>query len=126
MPTEAIQAIDVHAHYGTYESVKPNLVNEFMTGGAEVVVRRARLANTRLTVVSPLQALTPRGGADPVGGNIEAARTVAATEGLLQWVVVDPLKPRTYEQADEMLRLPKCVGIKVHPQRIASWDHSNL
>ena len=37
-------------------------------------------------------------------------------DGLLQWVVVDPLKPETYRQAEEMLRLPKCAGIKVHPE----------
>jgi predicted TIM-barrel fold metal-dependent hydrolase len=116
MPGEVIQAIDVHGHYGKYDRGKPGLINEFMTGDADVVVRRARQANTRLTVVSPLQALQPRRGGDPVGGNIDAARTVAATEGLLQWVVVDPLHPQTYEQADEMLRLPRCVGIKVHPE----------
>jgi predicted TIM-barrel fold metal-dependent hydrolase len=34
----------------------------------------------------------------------------------LQWVVIDPLKPETYDQADEMLQLPKCVGIKIHPE----------
>src|SRR5262249_8998767 len=82
----------------------------------DLVVRRASQANTRLTVVSPLQALLPRFGGDPVAGNIDAARVVAETKGLLQWVVIDPTSPKTYEQAEEMLRLPKCVGIKVHPE----------
>ncbi|MGE0607214.1 MAG: amidohydrolase family protein [Pirellulales bacterium] len=112
-----ISAIDVHAHYGDYDSGRPgDVVNTFMSGGPEEVVRRAKLANTRLTIVSPLAALLPRGGGDPVRGNVEAARDVAATEGLLQYVVIDPLTPETYEQADEMLRLPKCVGIKIHPE----------
>jgi predicted TIM-barrel fold metal-dependent hydrolase len=87
-----------------------------MTGDASVVVRRAAAANIRLTIVSPLEALLPRFGGDPVKGNINAAQIVAETEGLLQYVVIDPLKPATYEQADEMLKLPKCVGIKIHPE----------
>jgi predicted TIM-barrel fold metal-dependent hydrolase len=116
MPSETIQAIDVHAHYGRYDRGQADIVNEFMTGDAALVVRRARQANTRLTIVSPLKALLPRFGGDPVAGNVDAARVVTETEGLLQWVVVDPLKPQTYAQAEEMLRLPKCVGIKIHPE----------
>jgi uncharacterized protein len=116
MSIQTLQAVDVHAHYGKYDRGKAELVNELMSGDADVVVRRARQANTRLTIVSPLQALLPRFQGDPVGGNLDAARVVAQTEGLLQWVVIDPKTPRTYEQADEMLRLPKCVGIKVHPE----------
>jgi predicted TIM-barrel fold metal-dependent hydrolase len=116
MSTDTIQAIDVHAHYGRYDRGKPDIVNEFMTGDAELVVRRARQANTRLTIVSPLEALLPRCGGDPVAGNVNAARIVAETRGLLQWVVLDPTKPRTYEQAEEMLQLPRCVGIKIHPE----------
>ncbi len=113
----SIQAIDVHAHYGTYDCGRQgDPVNEFMSGGPDEVVRRAKLAQTRLTIVSPLAALLPRGGGNPVQGNIEAARDVAATEGLLQYVVIDPLMPETYDQAEEMLRLPKCVGIKIHPE----------
>jgi predicted TIM-barrel fold metal-dependent hydrolase len=116
MPGEIIQAIDVHAHYGRYDRGQKDIVNDFMTGDAEVVVHRARQANTRLTIVSPLQALLPRGGGDPVAGNEDAFRVVAQTDGLLQWVVIDPTKPRTYEQAVEMLQARKCVGIKIHPE----------
>lgn len=113
--TEPIAAIDVHGHYGAYERGDP-LINNFMTADGATVVRRARQAATCLTVVSPLQGLLPRGGGDPVAGNLDAARLVAQTDGLLQWVIVDPLKPATYEQAEEMLRQPRCVGIKLHPE----------
>src|SRR5262245_63123498 len=113
--TEPIQAIDVHGHYGRYDRGDP-LCNDFMTGDGATIVRRARQAGTCLTVVSPLQALLPRGGGDPVAGNLDAAHLVDQTEGLLQWVVIDPLKPATYAQAEEMLQLPKCVGIKIHPE----------
>jgi uncharacterized protein len=116
MSSETIQAIDVHAHYGKYDRGTDDIVNDFMTGNAQLVVRRARQANTRLTIVSPLEALLPRFQGDPVSGNMNAARIVAETDGLLQWVVLDPLHPKTYEQAEEMLKLPKCVGIKIHPE----------
>src|SRR5262249_44738417 len=92
------------------------LINDFMTGDGAEVVRRARMADTRLTIVSPLLGLLPRGGADPAEGNREAARVVAETEGLLQYVLIDPTTPETFGQAEEMLKLPKCVGIKIHPE----------
>ena len=50
---------------------------------------------------------------DAVAGNEEAERVVHETDGLLQWVVVNPLQPETFHQARRMLGLPKCVGIKI-------------
>lgn len=38
---------------------------------------------------------------------------------LLQWVIIDPRQPRTYEQADEMLQTSRCMGIKIHQKSIA-------
>lgn len=116
MKTSEIQAIDVHAHYGTYSQSRHPLVHEFLSADAARVLERAHTANTRQTIVSPLQALVPRGHGDPVGGNIDAARVTAETEGLLQWVVIDPQNPQTYAQAEEMLALPNCAGIKIHPE----------
>lgn len=116
MSTDAIAAIDVHAHYGAYHCGKADLVNELMTGSAQVVAERARQANIRWTIVSPLEALLPRGKGDAVSGNRNAPRDVAQTPGLLQYVVIDPRKPETYRQAEEMLQLPTCVGIKIHPE----------
>jgi len=110
------QAIDVHAHYGDYVHPGGGIRNTFMTGDVNVVVQRARRANTRLTIVSSLLALLPRGGADPVAGNERVAGDVDGFEELLFWAVVDPLKPRTYDQAAELLKNPQCAGIKIHPE----------
>ena len=116
MSVDEIQAIDVHAHYGIYLQPERPSSEPFMTGDAATVVRRAKEANTQYTIVSPLLGLLPRGKADAAAGNDEAARVVAEHEGLLQWVIIDPRRPRTFEQADAMLRTPKCVGIKIHPE----------
>ncbi len=115
-PIKQLQAIDVHAHVGIYAGDKFSLINQFMTADADTIVRRARMANTQLTIFSPNRALIPRFKGDPIAGNEEAARIVEEKEGLLQWVVVDPLKPKTYTQAAEMLGRPKCPGIKIHPE----------
>ena len=112
-----VSAIDVHGHYGRYvRAGDANLLDQFSSGDAAEVVRRAGVANIELTIVSPLTALMPRLQADAVAGNIEAARVVGETPGLKQYVVIDPQRPETYTQADEMLRQPQCAGIKIHPE----------
>jgi predicted TIM-barrel fold metal-dependent hydrolase len=111
-----IEAIDVHGHYGSCEQDASDFNRLLMSGDAALVVRRARAVNIRWTVVSPLLGLMPRGHTDAVAGNNEAARVVAETDGLLQWVILDPRSPATYRQAEEMLPRPWCVGLKFHPE----------
>jgi predicted TIM-barrel fold metal-dependent hydrolase len=110
-----ISAIDVHGHYGTYIR-RGDESDAFCTGDAAEVVRRARNANIELTFVSPLEALLPRFQADAVAGNLAAARIIAQTPGLKQYVVIDPRRAETYVQAAEMLAQPQCIGIKIHPE----------
>ena len=99
MQSEDIEAIDVHAHFGPCSGARFQIVNQLMSGDPDIVLQRARAARTRLTMVSPLEALLPRLKGDPVSANVHAVRIVADTHGLRQWVVVDPLKPETFEQA---------------------------
>jgi hypothetical protein len=63
-----VQAIDVHGHYG--RCYKPDgSENVFMSGDPCTIVQRARIARTRITIVSPLQALFPHHQADAVSAN---------------------------------------------------------
>ncbi len=115
--SSSLLAIDVHGHYGHYvRSDLCLLKQQFMSGDPSDIVGRATVSNILYTVVSPLTALMPRGGGDTFTGNLEAARIVTQTPGLLQYVVIDPRDERTYRQADEMLQQPQCVGIKIHPE----------
>jgi hypothetical protein len=116
MSTEDVAAIDVHGHYGKYDCGTKALVNELMSADAQEVASRARRAKIRWTAVSPLMALLPRGRGDAVRGNLEAASVVARTDGLLQYVVIDPRVEETFQQAETMLGAPRCVGIKIHPE----------
>jgi hypothetical protein len=117
-----ISAIDVHGHYGNYIISDPPLYgqhilyNEFMTADAAQVARRGRLAGIEWTVVSPLLGLFPFNRANAATGNDEAFGLVPKTPGLRQWVIVNPLQPATYAQAEAMLKSPWCVGIKIHPE----------
>lgn len=117
IPIQDLLAIDIHAHYGVYDRASSaELISRFMSGDAETVAARARAAGIEWTVVSPLLGLMPRGKADAAAGNEEAVRVVDQTTGLLQWVVVNPLQPETFDQARERLIQPKCMGIKIHPE----------
>ena len=111
-------AIDVHGHYGLYSKNNP-FPNEWLSASAEEVVERAREVAIEFTVVSPLEGLMPSDAFDVHASNEDAARLAAELDGLLQWVIVNPLEPQSYEQAAEMLQRDTCMGIKIHPEEHA-------
>jgi uncharacterized protein len=122
---DTTMAIDVHAHVGRFEGAPWSLLNTLRSGDFNVVRNRAEEARVRSTFVSPLRALMPRGNGDPLAGNSELASEIDAQPGIFQWVVLDPTNPATYAQAEEILRTPRCVGIKIHPEehRYSISDH---
>ena len=128
-----------HAHYGDfgpnricesaipeeYKSTAYTQLHDVMwrnySAGPATVCQRAKDANVKWSVVSPVGGLIPRGrwgegGADAFKANEDCAKVVEAHDGLLQWVIVNPFQRETFEQAEAMLRTPKCVGIKLHPE----------
>ena len=114
-----LPAIDSHAHYGSYPHVDP-LISAFSSGSAEEVVARAAACGIGWTIASPLAGLLPRGrSVDVFLANEAAFGEVPRVPGLLQYVIVNPLQPGTYDQAREMLKAPWCVGIKIHPEEHA-------
>ena len=118
-PSPVISAVDVHGHYGPYRLAAPSPLNErLLSADAAVVADRARAANVAWTMVSPMTGLLPPQRADAFAANVEAVATLAETSGLLQWVIVNPLQPATFEQASQLLAdQPRCVGIKIHPDQ---------
>lgn len=119
MSLSVYPAIDSHAHFGRYLHADP-LISEFSSGEAQQVVDRAAACGVDWTIASPLAGLLPRGrSVDVAPANDAAFRVVPTVRGLLQYVIVNPLQPRTYDQAREMLKAPWCVGIKIHPEEHA-------
>jgi predicted TIM-barrel fold metal-dependent hydrolase len=119
MTFSEIPAIDSHAHFGRYPHPDP-LIAEFSSRDASAVARRAGACGIQWTIVSPLAGLMPRGRTVEVApANNAAFREVPQVPGLLQYVIVNPLQPKTYDQARTMLQSPWCVGIKIHPEEHA-------
>ena len=116
MSIELIQAIDVHGHYGVYQTNQPSQLTQLMSADAQTVVARARQGRIELTIVSPLEALLPRGHADTVRGNSNAAVEIPKYPQLRQYAVIHPRQPESYQQAAELLAVPHCIGIKIHPE----------
>ena len=105
MNVKDLPAIDAHGHYGVYVNFSSNpLVNEFSGATGRAVAARARACGVEWTLVSPLAGLLPRGKADAAAANDAAYREVPSVPGLLQYVIVNPLDPRTFRQAREMLK----------------------
>jgi len=110
-------AIDVHGHYGACRGDGPvSQTDRFMSATAAEVAQRGRNCGVERTLVSPLAGLFPRGRADAVSANEVAFREVPGVPGLLQYVIVNPLQARTFDQARNMLQAPWCAGIKIHPE----------
>ena len=116
--TGEVQAVDVHGHYGDYDQDELSKLQRevFFSANVEEVLRRARHARTQFTIVSPLSGLTPVGRLDVLQANEEASKIVDENEGLLQYAIINPLQRESYDQAEEILQRPKCVGIKIHPE----------
>lgn len=111
-----MQAIDVHAHVGDYRGGRHGMLNRFCSGDAEYVIRRARSARIGLSVVSPLDALMPRGRADCLAGNRRGLSVVESHPELRLWAVLNPLQKDSYAQVREILQHKRCAGIKIHPE----------
>lgn len=110
-----VRAIDVHGHVGQYRGCKHAVMDGFYSGGPDVVRRRAEWARVEFTFVSPLQGLFTQFGDDPLRANSELAADIGNHPCLFHWAVVEPSRPETYRQAAELLKTPRCIGIKVHP-----------
>ena len=94
-----MQAIDVHGHFGPYDRGTRALTDRMMSADIETVSRRALACGIRMTVVSAIRALIPYRG-DAVRGNEEAVAAAEQQDDIRFWVVIDPLRRETYEQAD--------------------------
>jgi predicted TIM-barrel fold metal-dependent hydrolase len=109
-----MDAIDVHAHFGIHDRGAGGLETEFRSGEIDVVRRRASAVGVRLTIVSALRSMTLYGG-EPLRGNDDARAAAEAHEDVMFWAVLDPRLTESFKQVEQLLRHPRCAGIKIHP-----------
>jgi len=112
------KAIDVHGHFGIYDSGENNMVSrlrdKFFSGDISLVLSRAAAVNIEKTFVSPMKALMPNGG-DPIAGNQESKKIASKYSEVRFWAVLNPQVTEIWEQVKEIVSHPQCVGIKIHP-----------
>ncbi len=112
----SLPAIDIHGHFGINCPYGMDAVRPFGSADAGEVAAIARKCNIAKIIISPMQAIFPFGRADVLAGNASASKAVSENNELLQWVVVNPLEKRSYDQAVEIFNTnEKAVGIKIHP-----------
>lgn len=110
----AMQAIDVHGHFGEYDRGFSALTDRMFSGEIDLVRDRALAAGVGLTVVSAIRALIPFRG-DVLRGNDDAVKAAEKYDEIRFWAVIDPLVEASYKQTEELLTHPRCKGIKIHP-----------
>ena len=109
-----MKAIDVHGHFGPYDRGLGTRIDSFMSAMADEVAQRGIDCGIEITVVSAIHGLIPYRG-NAALGNRDAALAVESNPALRFWTIVDPRMPESFEQSNELLRHPGCVGIKIHP-----------
>ncbi len=106
-----MNSIDVHGHFEVYDW-GGGLSGQMMSGGIEVVRRRAQAADICLTVVSAIHAFMPYGG-DVLRGNDDAREVAEQHSDIRFWAVLNPRIRETYKQVESLLAHPRCKGIKI-------------
>ena len=110
------KAIDIHAHYGDPECFpQKGLEKEFLTLSPEQLKAIYDRCDICAGCFSPMEALFPANAEMLCAANACTAETAEKHSWFYQWAVVNPLYPASYRQAEELLKQPKCVGVKIHP-----------
>lgn len=105
---------DVHGHFGEHRSDLPDEFDQCMSATAAEVARRAERAGIDRTIVSSLEAILPS-GRDVARGNDEARAAAEGIPSIYFWAVLDPEGAENWKEVEELLRHPKCTGVKLHP-----------
>ena len=112
----AIPAIDIHAHYGSWNLPERERIEKQtgMPGELSLLLRNSALSSTAITVVSHLGTLFPAGSGEKRFNEV-CLEEIAAQPRVLMLCALNPLNPGCYQQAEWLLRSEKCLGIKLHP-----------
>jgi len=109
-------AIDVHGHFGNPDCFpQKGLEKEFYSLSLEELKREYDKEGIAAACLSPMEAIFPADEAALLEANSYMEELAGRVDWIYQWVVVDPLIPSSFKQAEEILKDRKCVGVKIHP-----------
>lgn len=111
-----LPAIDIHAHFGNPACFpQKGLAKDFLSLSMEAFQRDCRCSRIAAACISPMEAIFPATSDALLAANLHMRKLAEENPLFYQWVVIDPLFPESFAQADAMLDSPKCVGVKLHP-----------
>ena len=111
-----MQAIDLHAHFGDPSALPlKDLEIECTRMSLHQLREEYNQQGIVASCISPLEAFFPGDEKSTLDANLYMQELSLVNDWIYQWVVVNPLIPKTYQQAEQMLKSRKCVGVKIHP-----------
>lgn len=111
-----LKAVDVHAHYGDPDCFpQKGVEKECLRLSLEALKREYERQHIVAACLSPMEGIFPADENMLLTANSLTEQLSREYDWFYQWVVVDPLFPASYRQAEEMLKNRKCVGVKIHP-----------
>jgi len=110
----AIKAIDVHSHAGSDRTPARDAALEDTR--EEYLLRTMEGANIGISINSSRYACIPAGSGFCVEGNRQMLALAHRHEKVYMWAFIDPQEKESFAQAEELLKDPKVLGLKIHPQ----------
>lgn len=124
MDIRQVKAIDVHSHFN-HGSKWDSPQTDIYRCDIPYLEAMNRAANVEKMFCSTFASVVTA-EADIEGENEYLYDYALKSEWCCQWVVIDPRRPKTAEQAARMLNTGKCAGIKLHPPlhgyRLYDWE----
>ena len=106
-------AIDVHTHINHGAPHDGEVIENITDASLRHILGMARAAKIDKMICSTFSSVLA--SSEVLSENEYLLRLCEATPELYQWVVIEPRIPETFDQAEEILKTKKCVGIKLHP-----------
>ena len=110
---DLIEAIDMHTHYNHGSPYDQVIGHPMARCEIDYLMEEYNSSYVRCGVYSSFASvLEPKAIMDENNHLYELSQY---HDRVFQWVVIDPRQDVTFEQADQMLKSKKCLGIKIHP-----------
>lgn len=110
------KAIDIHAHFGSPDRFpQKSLEKKMYRFSLEALKQAYDQQGITAACISPMEGIFPEHAGALLDANNCMEELAEKNDWIYQWVIVNPLMPESYKQAERMLKNKKCVGVKIHP-----------
>ena len=110
---DLVDAIDLHSHYNHGSPYDQIIEHPMARCEIDYLMEEYNSSHIRCGVYSSFASvLEPKSIVDENNHLYEISQK---HERVYQWVVIDPRRDETFDQADRILTSEKCLGIKIHP-----------